>query len=1154
MRLAEIDLLAYGKFTARELAFPHSEHDFHVIIGPNEAGKSTLRRAIRELLFGMERQSPLGFLHPQSDLRLKAVLEGPVGKLEFIRSKQQRSLRTLSDEPLPDGYLAAALGSLTEEAFIHLHSLDHAALVKGGRGIVDPSTSVSQMLFQAASGLESFAAVRDALRERSAELFAGRGRKNEYAAASERFANAHRALKEVQVRSKDWVEASEALESAQNAVSTERAERAELEQVRSAWERARRLGSRIDHYDALLQELADLGETIGFPANARTILEQGISDLNAAAGVIEVRESDLEARQEELAAIELDEAVTSMAAEVAQFAALCGQCVKYPTDIASRKNEVQLWLREALTHSKQFGWGETEEEVRARVPVDKVLRTLESLLKEQGALLEAERGANDTQQRQQQVLDAVTQKLKNLGESTLDPAVEAALDQARPYRASPAKERTLRAAIDGAKTMLENALAVLGRPGLNVGQLRKLQLPSLERVTSFKSARQDIASQLSLRKTRAEELHLSTQALALQVRQFEASNKVVTAAEVSAARRDRDGVWSDIKSGSLIVADGAPQLDANLRLADELADARTLSESAAASLQGLRDQHTTAKEHAESHGKLAEEKQRELDKFDARWAAKMAEWGVDGMELEDMPDWLTRREQALAAADALEQQESEFRLEQESAADARKALASAMAKAGIEVAQSMGLPEMSARAEAYVEEAKAQRVTKHALLQQQADAKMALEQAKQAVTSKTEAITQWNERWSAALAEANLKVSNTAEVEAAIYAGREVRQLLSKVDDHRVSRIEMMEAELKLLGDTARQLTQALAPELLQRKPQEVSQALTTRLERARAQADKHASATNALSEAQRLVKEAKAKSELVKKTLEPVLRLAQVEDALLALPLVQRADRKRQLQQEVHSAKLAIERDSDGLSLDKLRAELRDHPPVDAPGKLQNIKDRLAESDRTMMQLVQDEVAARQAFEAIDGSEKAALAEAQRQEAIADMSTAGEEYVQLATASTLLKWAVDRYRDRKQGPLLQRASAIFESLTIGSFQKLRIEYDQTPPALLAYRLKGPPVKVEGLSDGTRDQLFLALRIAALELQSEQGEPVPFIADDLFINFDDERSQAGLRALWNLSSKTQVVFLSHQESLLPTLETLFSGVNIVRLERAVALA
>lgn len=1154
MRLKELNLLAYGKFTDCRLQIPHSAHDFHVIVGPNEAGKSTVRRAIRELLFGMERQSPLGFLHPQSDLKLKAVLEAASGKLEFIRTKQQKSLRSLTDEALPDGYLATALGSLTEEAFIHLHSLDHTALVKGGRGIVDPSTSVSQMLFQAASGLESFAAVRDTLRERSAELFTVRGKKNEYGTASERLATAQKMLKEVQVRSKDWVQASEALDNARSAVSTERAKRSELEQLRSAWERARRLGSRIEQYDELLQELVDLGDTIAFVANAKAILEQGINELSMASGIAQTRESDVQARQEELAAMGLDEDVTALAAEVMQLAQLCGQCVKYPTDIASRKNEVQLWLREALAHAKQFGWGENEEEIRSRVPQDKVLRTLESLLKEQGGLIEAVRGAKETQGRQQQTLDAVDQKLQDLGESAYDPAVEVALTQAVPYKSSAAKARALGATVEAARARLTNALAAFGRPGLDVDKLRQMQLPSRERITSIKAARQEIASQLSLRKSRAEELQLSAQSLGLQVSQFEAGNKVVTAAEVGVARRKRDSVWGDIKVGTLAIADGAPSLDSHLRLADELADARTLAESDAASLQGLRDQHQSAKEQAESQEKLAQDKQRELKEFDATWTAQTTQWGIDEAELDDMHNLLAKRDAVLAADDELQSKEGELRLEQGAAADAGKALAAAMGTAGIEVVQSTSLAEMAAKAQEYVDEAKSQRVTKKTLLQQQADAKLALEQAKQAVTSKTEAVTQWNGRWSTALAAANLQVTDTAEVEAAIYAGREIRQLLVKVDDHRVSRIDMMQAELELLGETARKLAQELTPEMLESPPQEISQVLTARLQRARAQADKHALASSALNEAQRLLKDARDKADMVRKAMAPVLQLAQVEDPSLALPLVEKTDRKRQLQQEVHSAKIAIERDSDGLSLDKLRLELHEHEPVEAPGKIQDIKDRLEESDRTMTQLVQTEVTARQAFEAIDGSEKAAVAEAQRQEAIADMSTAGEEYVQLATASTLLKWAVDRYRDRKQGPLLERASSIFDALTIGSFCKLRIDYDQTPPALLAYRSKGAPVKVDGLSDGTRDQLFLALRIAALELQSEQGEPVPFIADDLFINFDDERSKAGLKALWHLSTKTQVIFLSHQEHLLPVVASLFPQVNVLRLEGSEALA
>src|SRR6185295_4983486 len=189
------------------------------------------------------------------------------------------------------------------------------------------------------------------------------------------------------------------------------------------------------------------------------------------------------------------------------------------------------------------------------------------------------------------------------------------------------------------------------------------------------------------------------------------------------------------------------------------------------------------------------------------------------------------------------------------------------------------------------------------------------------------------------------------------------------------------------------------------------------------------------------------------------------------------------------------LEKGSDGLSLEEVQAEVAIHPAAEAAEKVMSLKDQLQDSDNRLTGLMTKQLAAKQAFDAIDGGDQAAMAEAHKQEALAEISEVSEEYLQLATASNLLKWAVDRYRDRKQGPLLQRASAVFKNLTRGSFEKLRIDYDQTPPALLAYRPNNQAVKVSGLSDGTRDQLFLALRVAALELQTEHGAPVPFIAD-----------------------------------------------------------
>ena len=49
MRIRELKLIRYGKFTDRTLALPFKDRDIHLIVGPNEAGKSTTRSAILDL-------------------------------------------------------------------------------------------------------------------------------------------------------------------------------------------------------------------------------------------------------------------------------------------------------------------------------------------------------------------------------------------------------------------------------------------------------------------------------------------------------------------------------------------------------------------------------------------------------------------------------------------------------------------------------------------------------------------------------------------------------------------------------------------------------------------------------------------------------------------------------------------------------------------------------------------------------------------------------------------------------------------------------------------------------------------------------------------------------------------------------------------------
>ena len=74
-------------------------------------------------------------------------------------------------------------------------------------------------------------------------------------------------------------------------------------------------------------------------------------------------------------------------------------------------------------------------------------------------------------------------------------------------------------------------------------------------------------------------------------------------------------------------------------------------------------------------------------------------------------------------------------------------------------------------------------------------------------------------------------------------------------------------------------------------------------------------------------------------------------------------------------------------------------------------------------------------------------------------------------------------------------------------------------------------VQVEGLSDGTRDQLYLALRLAAIEHHVETVSPCPVILDDILINSDDARASAALAGYWRSGeTHTGTFFHSPQAS------------------------
>jgi len=70
------------------------------------------------------------------------------------------------------------------------------------------------------------------------------------------------------------------------------------------------------------------------------------------------------------------------------------------------------------------------------------------------------------------------------------------------------------------------------------------------------------------------------------------------------------------------------------------------------------------------------------------------------------------------------------------------------------------------------------------------------------------------------------------------------------------------------------------------------------------------------------------------------------------------------------------------------------------------------------------------------------------------------------------------------------------------------------------------------LSGGTREQLYLAIRLAYARHYCQENEPLPLVMDDVLVNFDDERSDAALEMLIELAQDIQVIFLTcHHDTI-----------------------
>lgn len=154
------------------------------------------------------------------------------------------------------------------------------------------------------------------------------------------------------------------------------------------------------------------------------------------------------------------------------------------------------------------------------------------------------------------------------------------------------------------------------------------------------------------------------------------------------------------------------------------------------------------------------------------------------------------------------------------------------------------------------------------------------------------------------------------------------------------------------------------------------------------------------------------------------------------------------------------------------------------------------------------------------------------------------DEYLKLKISSQAIPILINELSKENQDEIINLAKGYFSTITNGFYKDLEIENNclvgirkksnskLSDDNILAYDIYDEQIRVEHtkMSEGTRDQLFLSLRLAFISLfNSKSQKKLPFLVDDIFINFDEDRIKSGLKLLKEFSNTTQVIFFTHSK-------------------------
>lgn len=126
-------------------------------------------------------------------------------------------------------------------------------------------------------------------------------------------------------------------------------------------------------------------------------------------------------------------------------------------------------------------------------------------------------------------------------------------------------------------------------------------------------------------------------------------------------------------------------------------------------------------------------------------------------------------------------------------------------------------------------------------------------------------------------------------------------------------------------------------------------------------------------------------------------------------------------------------------------------------------------------------------------------------------LEKATRDWRTLSVASVILESICRKYEAERQPETLNAASKYLHQMTDGRYQRIWTPLHDN--ALCIDGADGQSLPLEVLSRGTREAVFISLRLALVEAYGRRGVTLPLVLDDVLVNFDAARAQAAVNVL-----------------------------------------